>query len=279
MAGVRTHCKPHEHEARARNPHIFESSRELSTGIESARDRGVSMLPLNLASSVCLPRKAEVVVARYNEDVGWLQPLADELRLNVSLYNKGPALQGIGASWHIERLQNVGRECSSYLHHIVRRYLCLAEFTVFLQGNPFLQCFDLSPALRQLLPGGRHTTLGYTSVCPSDGVGQALGRLSSKDGRPDWQMRSREKSETGRITDKLWDDTLRRTGFTGLRDVSWTAFAGAQFVVNRRAVHRRPVEFYAHLLRQLVHNETGVLTTSGHEACHVFERLWPLIFL
>ena len=69
----------------------------------------------------------EVVVARYNEDLRWTNKYKDF----VTVYNKGN--DDIEGSI---KLENIGREAHTYLHHIVNNYDNLAEYTMFLQGDP-----------------------------------------------------------------------------------------------------------------------------------------------
>lgn len=63
------------------------------------------------------------MVAKYKEDVSWTGSIVSH---KVTVYDKGCGM-----------LPNVGREAQTYLHHIVNNYDCLADVTVFLQGNPF----------------------------------------------------------------------------------------------------------------------------------------------
>jgi hypothetical protein len=65
------------------------------------------------------PVQDEIVVARFNEDLSWL----DQYRGNrkVTAYNKGPN-EYPGAT----KLPNVGNESHTYLWHIVNRYDTLA---------------------------------------------------------------------------------------------------------------------------------------------------------
>jgi hypothetical protein len=64
----------------------------------------------------------EVVVAKYNEDIGWTRRIIHPIKI----YDK---LDG--------SLPNVGRESETYLRYIIENYPNFAEYTVFLQGNPF----------------------------------------------------------------------------------------------------------------------------------------------
>lgn len=78
------------------------------------------------------------VVARYKEDVSWLNDLP--LDAKIYLYNKGPALEpGIfSRDVTVVQLPNAGRESGTYMHHLMHRFdASEGEFTVFTQADPF----------------------------------------------------------------------------------------------------------------------------------------------
>jgi hypothetical protein len=70
-----------------------------------------------------------IVVARYNEDLEWTKQFS-----NVIIYNKEIQLTD---DFNQILLNNVGREGHTYYKHIYDNYDNLAEYTIFLQGNPF----------------------------------------------------------------------------------------------------------------------------------------------
>ena len=75
-----------------------------------------------------------IVVSRYNENVEWTKSF-----YNVIIYNKGTELNKPDSN-HIYNevfLNNVGREGHTYYKHICDNYNNLADFTIFLQGDPF----------------------------------------------------------------------------------------------------------------------------------------------
>ena len=81
----------------------------------------------------------QVCVARYNEKTNWLsQP--EFSGLSKIIYNKGPSQISTKtpADCVIAELPNVGRECHTFLHHIVSNYDDLANVTIFLPGS----CMD-----------------------------------------------------------------------------------------------------------------------------------------
>jgi|688.fasta_scaffold152699_3 hypothetical protein len=75
--------------------------------------------------------KVELVVAHYKENIAWLKCI----KHNKMIYHKG----NLNVKNAIT-LKNFGRESHSYLHHIVTRYKCLADVTIFCQANPFDHC-------------------------------------------------------------------------------------------------------------------------------------------
>ena len=71
----------------------------------------------------------EIVVAKHNEDLKWLDSLIDS---KITIYNKG----NVDLSNSV-RLTNIGREPQTYFYHIVNNYNNLSEWTFFTQGHPF----------------------------------------------------------------------------------------------------------------------------------------------
>ena len=89
-----------------------------------------------------------IVVARYTEDVAWLNQLPEDAR--VYLYNKGPEIPAgtLRSSIRVEALRNTGRESGTYIHHLRHNFRAdEGEFTVFTQGDPF----EHAPGFMQLM--------------------------------------------------------------------------------------------------------------------------------
>ena len=70
-----------------------------------------------------------IVIARYNEELKWTKQFS-----NVTIYNKGTPLTD---DFNEISLNNVGREGHTYYKHIYDNYDVLADYTIFLQANPF----------------------------------------------------------------------------------------------------------------------------------------------
>ena len=56
----------------------------------------------------------------------------DDYKSYCTIYNKGEPLEE-----NCINLHNIGREGHTFIHHIVSNYENLADYTMFLQGNPF----------------------------------------------------------------------------------------------------------------------------------------------
>lgn len=72
-----------------------------------------------------------LVVSAYNEDISWIK----KIKNSKIIYNKSN--KKIKDSIPLE---NIGRESHTYLHHIVKNYDKINDFTIFCQGHPFDHC-------------------------------------------------------------------------------------------------------------------------------------------
>lgn len=79
-----------------------------------------------------------LVVARYKEDVSWVERVPDGFR--VAIYNKGGPLPPLARDGvEVIGLENVGREAETYLRHLMEHPPTGVRggYTVFCQGDPF----------------------------------------------------------------------------------------------------------------------------------------------
>ena len=80
----------------------------------------------------------EIVIARYREDLAWVEQIPREFA--VTVYNKGPEIVSSAVFKRVDRvvsLENNGRESDTFLRHILNRATLADGFTVFVQGDPF----------------------------------------------------------------------------------------------------------------------------------------------
>ena len=71
----------------------------------------------------------QLVVSHYEQDLTWVKMASDYL--DIVIYDKS------GKDSTYSKLENIGREPHTYMHHIIENYDSLAEWTIFAQDNPF----------------------------------------------------------------------------------------------------------------------------------------------
>jgi len=184
----------------------------------------------------------KLVISRYNENLDWANQFS-----NVLIYNKG---NNVTISHNIITLPNIGREGHTIFHHIYENYDCLDEYTAFLQGNPF----DHSPNLIS-----------------------NLTKYISSDFIPDFQYLSENYYDTY-VFDCPHHSCLpmrivynKVFGCNMLENKKMSFASGAQFIVSKRRILKRPREFYKNIIEIL---EYSVKPVEGW----AIERLQNEIF-
>ena len=185
-----------------------------------------------------------IVVARYNENIEWVNQFS-----NVIVYNKGNELN---CHYNEVLLPNVGREGHTYYTHICENYSNLADYTIFLQGNPF----DHTPNLIENL-----------NRC-----------FNNKDLNIDFEFLSKP------ILECNLSGCKHHAGFLPLIDTYEKLFnerkenmkfrfcGGAQFIVSKKCILKRPKEFYSKIVEML---QNDINPIEGF----VIERFHKLIFV
>jgi len=184
-----------------------------------------------------------IVVARYNEDLEWTKQF-----LNVIIYNKGTQLNSNDFNQIL--LNNVGREGHTYYKHIYDNYDNLAEYTFFLQGNPFDHSPNIISNLNKYI---NNTDLSIDFEFLSEEILDCnLNGCNSHYGLP-----------LINIYEKLFDERKEYMEFK--------FGAGAQFIVSKKKILQRPKEFYLKIVEML---ENDISPIEGF----VIERFHNLIF-
>ena len=181
-----------------------------------------------------------LVVARYNEDLGWLAGVPSEWE--VFVYNKGV---GVAVGRHsVVGRPNVGREAETFCHH--NATVPPAEWTVFLQGNPFDHWDDpLCCAQRIIARGDRVGWLGYHYDTAWNVPPHTLPALDFPT---------------------VWSDV----GMEGICPTRLSFPAGAQMVVHGSVIERRHRAWWR--------RAAEVAATEDWRVAHCFERMWPCIY-
>lgn len=183
-----------------------------------------------------------IVVARYNENVEWTKPFS-----NVVIFNKGEKLDE-GYNEHL--LENVGREGHTYYNYICENYDKLSDYTIFLQGHPF----DHSPNLIDNLH--RHINTQFTG-CDFVYLSEHIKQCKLSGCQFFYWIPMRD------IYESLFGE--RR------EEMEFTFGCGAQFIVSKTAILKRPKTFYSKIVDILKRDWNPI---EGH----FIERFHKIIF-
>jgi hypothetical protein len=158
-------------------------------------------------------KNLEVIVARYNENLDWV----NELNYKVTIYNKNQNDVNLFDC----NLPNVGREGHTFFNHIVCNYDNLSDYTAFLQGKPDDHCRDFINEINNF---------DFKSEFKPLGVTQGL-TMSYESINQQVQLFS------------------QRMGF----DITYPIYMapGGQYIISKRLIHKKPKEFYVNILNSL----------------------------
>jgi hypothetical protein len=203
----------------------------------------------------------QLIIARYNEDLLWLNEWKDEF--DILVYNKGK--NDLQETYKIINLPNVGREAHTYLYHIVNNYETLAENNVFLQGN----IKDLGPNVYQNLNDyiNQIKEKGYSA----NGMSHAFGDYYKNiDFLSDPLYKDQVLSKHFKLSDITFKNYIIKY-FKVLPLYIPCSMKGC-FGVSKKNIQSRPKEFYLDLLNSIPKYHTV-------EEAHFLERLWAHIFI
>jgi hypothetical protein len=183
-----------------------------------------------------------IIVARYNENIEWTKQFS-----NLIIYNKGEKLQD---NVNEILLSNVGREGHTYYKYIYDNYDNLADYTIFLQGNPF----DHSPNIISNINKYINTELWIDFEFLSEQILES--NLSGCKHHHNLQLID--------IYEKLFNE--RKT------DMKLQFGGGAQFIVSKKAILNKPKDFYLKII-ELLQNDVNPIEGFMIERLHknIFE--------
>jgi hypothetical protein len=185
----------------------------------------------------------KIVVSRYNEDIEWTKPFGE----HIVLYNKGEdTIDGAIV------LPNVGREGHTYFHYICENYDCLDDYTVFLQGNPFPHAHDVCSRLHSFLNKPLHYNMDFQYLNTEQVMCNILHGCYWHPNLP-----------IARVYETLFEKAATN------RDITFNP--GAQFIVSKERILKRPKAFYQKIVDMLGYH-------FGPDEGYAIERLHPLIF-
>jgi hypothetical protein len=183
----------------------------------------------------------KIIVARYNENIEWTKQFGDR----VIIFNKGPdEIEGAIP------LPNVGREGHTYFHYICENYDNLDDYTVFLQGNPFDHSPDVCELIHQQINNPTNICFSYFNYRAFEC--NLIHGCRWHPGLP-----------VSRVYEKLFEKPAT--------DRNIIFGPGAQFIVSREQIRRRPREFYQKIVDMLGYH-------VGPDEGYVIERFQAIIF-
>lgn len=210
----------------------------------------------------------EIILARYNEDVNWLnkKPYND---YKVICYNKGDNNIKINNLKKKIQLPNVGRESHSYLYHIINNYDNLANISIFLMGSMTDDISKKNEKLKSLFENLDSTKSVF--ICQTyNNVKNELYvftlqeyKSTNKNNSLKNNNKTLEKAEIfpfGKWFDHYFKDK-------DIKHVSYNSI----FALNKKHILQHSKEYYINLMKQLENN-------SNPEVGHYFERSWEAVF-
>jgi hypothetical protein len=225
-----------------------------------------------------MPGKENVcaVIARYNEDLLWTLEYPFN-QFDYIVYNKGNNEDFEKAHVkQIVKLPNIGKECHTYLYHVIQNYHSLAPIQVFLPGSVNLQHDGqnkkaLAKKLLQAIIDSRYQDATFV-YCPT----QRRTLLEEFENFTlDHWCCSESKNRQLNSESLLLPSPLRPFGnwyrhYIGNLPVNKFIFWGI-FSMDKRDILKHPVERYQRIIE-------CVSTHSNPETTHYIERAWAAIF-
>jgi len=203
----------------------------------------------------------QFVVAHYNEDLSWLEPVADL----CLIYTKGNGKPTASPYVYVP-LPNIGRESHTYLSHIVENYHSLPDVTLFLQGR-----IDdhVSSTLQQVTERARQTPPGVVTTFPF----RELELFDHWQGIPWHEYPCWEKwSSMDYLPAPKSPGQCFKEFFGGEELPDSIGFhPGAIFAVHRDTIRSYPRSFYRRLLQEFF---LGDMAHINPETGHYMERFW-----
>lgn len=263
----------------------------LEAGGVTAKDQAIAEVALNLAprnatAEASGPRRT-LVVAKYDEDVTWLQQLPKNF--DTVVYQSKNESES-----HF--VQNVGNEASKYLSYIVEHYDALPDTMAFLQAgrqdwhdplpkDVMIRAWDWGQSAKH----GGFTSLPTNAPClVEDAVRLASHAAPAMPAGLQCPALVEHVPKQMATIREVWPSVFEQE--LGPLPQRWVTHCCAQFEVTREAVQRHSLEFYRGLLSWVEQHDQELLSSSygddmkrnhdpsRRDAGHVMEPVWVLLF-
>ena len=204
----------------------------------------------------------DLVVARYQEDLQWIDELHD-IYTTKYIYNKGSPINIDNYS-----LPNDGREGYIYLYHVIQNYNTLADITIFTQASAWSSDIKKNKLLKTIdTVKKRKTSVIYGVKDPSYNKktydftinNYKITNEENYKYNSDTSLTLSQYRPLGNwFTKHFPNETIECTSYHGI------------FAASRKDIQKRPVEFYKVLFAEASY--------KNPEIEHYFERVWKNIF-
>jgi hypothetical protein len=184
-----------------------------------------------------------IIVARYNENVEWTKQFK-----NILILNKGKKL---GEGYNEIMLDNVGREGHTYYKYICDNYDNLNNYIIFLQGKPFDHSPNIVKNIRDTYKKLKNKKINFEF-------------LSEK-------ILSCNLSGCKHHANIPLIDVYEKIFCIKKKSMQFKFGTGAQFIVSKDQILKRPKSFYLNIVKMLEYNVNPI---EGF----VIERFHKLIF-
>jgi hypothetical protein len=230
--------------------------------------------------------KINLIIARYNENLDWIEYIPKNLNINIIIYNKG--LDDI--SYPSIKLQNIGRESHTYLYYIIENYDNLADINISTQGDPFIHnpnfIYDLYKinTYEDIQP----LSYGYSYNTPPPEITYLFYEKYKSNFYVDYLDNNFQPTNIyyyNRFSEITINDIkkelnekdllkyyIKKLDITNIKTkyLLPTSYA-ALFSVKKYIIKKRKIDFYKNMLNVL-------LDTKKFDMGYILERLWLMIF-
>lgn len=211
----------------------------------------------------------EIVVARYNEDLYWLNEYPFN-QFEYIVYNKGD-----NENFHktnvkeIVELPNVGRCDHTYLYHIIKNYDNLSNVVVFFPGSLVENKKDKAIKILNCIINSKFEKAFFLGSYYQS-IKNAFGDFILNEWKASYIQNFSKNNESKLQICKIRPYYNWYSYFFGNTRAHWCSMWGI-FSIDKKDIIQHPITRYQHLI-QTVNNH------SNPEAGHYIERSWGVIF-
>lgn len=210
----------------------------------------------------------DLVVARYEEDISWVNELPIDSYSQVYIYNKGSDSEFSIPKSTVIPLPNYGRESHTYLYHVIQNYDRLSDVTFFVPGSGWHRddkkkrieriADYLKTSTSSMILGHREENYIKTTYDFSIDTWEVTNEANKKKNSDTTLMPALDRPLRNWFEKRFPNESITFVSYTGI------------FAASREDIRKKPKEFYEALFREHLH--------TNPEVVHYSERLWKNIF-